>query len=104
MAAPTSADVADYLGTTVDANQANAVIGVVTSMASAYTRGVGFDTNGEPNADLSAVILSGAARLLSNTAGVESENMGPFSVRYGAGFSWTVAEKYVLDRYRKRAE
>lgn len=86
------------------ADQANAVIQVVTALASAYTRGQGFSA-GEPNDDVRAAILSAAARLLRDPSQiVSSESMGPFSVSYRAGFDgWSVAELAALNRYRVRA-
>lgn len=107
MAAPTATDVATFLGptVTVDTSQATSVIAVVTSQASAYTRGEGF-TDGVPNADISAVILTASARLLSHPRQNQSyETFGPAIASFGAALpQWSVAEKYVLDRYRKRAQ
>lgn len=105
MAAPTSADLAAFTGKELNADQATAVIEVVTAMARSYTRGKGFTADGEPNDDVRAVILSGSARLLADTSQImQSETMGPFSVQFRAGFDgWTVAESYVLNRYRERA-
>lgn len=89
----------------VDSDQASAVVGIVTSMARAYTRGGGF-TAGIPNEEISAVILTASARLLAHPRQVPlGETMGPMSVSHGAGFTgWSVAEIFVLNRYRKRAE
>lgn len=103
MPAPTTGDLSDFLGTEVNADQAAAVLSVITSMASAYVRGQGI-TAGEPNDDIRAVILSAAARLVSNAAQVESESMGPFAVTYRGFDGWTIAEKYTLDRYRVKAQ
>ncbi|MHA3019522.1 hypothetical protein ACXPWS_04535 [Mycobacterium sp. BMJ-28] len=101
---PTPAELSAYTGRTVTVEQATAVLSVVRAMVSAHTRGVGF-TNGEPNAELSAVILSSAARLLMNTGGLESEQMAAFVVRYGAeAFGFTLPELVVLNRYRVKAK
>lgn len=87
-----------------DLAQAASVLSVVTSMASSYTRGKGWIDGLGPNEDVKSVILAATTRMLSNLIGAQSETFGPFSVNYGgSGFSWTVAEKYVLDRYRVRA-
>ncbi|MUL80508.1 MULTISPECIES: hypothetical protein [unclassified Mycolicibacterium] len=103
MPTPTSTDLIDYTGTPVSAAQATAVIGVVKAMVSAHTRGAGF-TDGEPNAELSAVILSASARLLINTSGVVREQMGALEVQYGsAAFGFTLPELGILDRYRMKA-
>lgn len=104
MAAPTASDLGAFVGRELSADQATAVIQVVTGMASAYTRGQGF-TAGEPNSDIRAVILSASARLLADTSQITAETqMGPFSASYRAGFDgWSTAELYTLNRYRERA-
>ena len=73
---------------------------IITAMAKAYTRGGGFDEFG-PNEDITAVITTATARLLAN----------PEQLRYQAGSvqindsfrGWTLAESFVLNRYRRRA-
>lgn len=105
MAAPTVIDLGAFVGRELNADQAAAVIQVVTAMASAYTRGRGF-TAGEPNSDdVRAVILSASARLLADTSQITADRqMGPFRVSYRAGFDgWSTAELAVLNRYRERA-
>lgn len=99
---PESADLATYAGNPVSAAQADAVIGVVAAMVAAYTRGAGFD-DGEPNGELSAVILSASARLLATTGGEIQQALGPVAVRYPDAFGFTLPEMIVLNRYRKRA-
>jgi hypothetical protein len=93
------------MGRAVSSEQGQAVLSIVTAMASAYTRGRGF-FNGEPNADIRAVILSASARLLSNPRGLlYDETVGPESVSYRSAFTgWTVAELVTLNRYRERAQ
>lgn len=92
------------LGRQVSPEQGLACLQVVTAMAAAYTRGQGF-TGGVPNDEISAVILSASARLLSNPSGLAySETEGPSSVSYHGAFTgWTVAETFVLQRYRVNA-
>lgn len=104
MVAPTANDLSAFTGQAIDAGQADAVISVVTALASAYTRGRGF-VAGEPNNDIRAAILTASARLLSDTSQVKSgEQMGPFQVQYRAGFDgWSTAELATLNRYRERA-
>lgn len=104
MPAPTYLELAALLGRTVESEQGSAVLQVITAMAKAYTRDQGF-TNGEPNEDIRAVILTAAARLLSNPSGLMIDEMeGPAMVAYRSAFTgWTVAEYYVLNRYRVRA-
>jgi hypothetical protein len=109
VAAPTSADLALFVGagvnTEVNTDQATAIISVITALASAYTRGEGF-VAGEPNSDVRAAILTAAARLLRDPSQIVSnEAMGPFSVTYRAGFDgWSTSELAALNRYRVRAQ
>lgn len=76
------------------------------NQAKAYTRGNGFDSDGVPNDELRAVILSAACRMIANPRGIElTESVGPQSVSFRGAFTgWTVAETFTLNRYRKRAE
>ncbi|MGB3286049.1 hypothetical protein [Mycolicibacter algericus] len=78
---------------------------VVTVMARAYTRGNGF-TAGEPNEEITAVIVTAAARLAANTAGFPiDQTAGEFSQSLRGAFGgWTLAEQFVLNRYRVRAQ
>jgi hypothetical protein len=106
--APTVADLTALLygasGQTVDSEQGAQVLAAVTQMASAYTRGQGF-SDGVPNADISAVILSAAARLYAHPRQISiDETVGPDSASVRAGFNgWTVLETIVLNRYRVTA-
>jgi hypothetical protein len=102
VATPTSADLAALLGRTVTQEQGDAVISVVSAMASAHTRGVGF-ADSEPNAEIRAVILAASARMISNPAGIRTETVGPESVSYSPFIGFTVGELVVLDRYRVKA-
>ncbi|MGV0732868.1 hypothetical protein [Mycolicibacter sinensis] len=78
---------------------------VVTVMARAYTRGNGF-TNGEPNEEITAVIVTAATRLAANTAGFPiDQTAGDYSQSLRGAFGgWTLAEQFVLNRYRVRAQ
>jgi hypothetical protein len=91
-------------GQTVDPEQGAEVLGTVTQLANAYTRGVGF-TVGVPNADISAVILTAAARLLAHPRQLAiDETVGPDSASFRGGFNgWSVLETIVLNRYRVTA-
>jgi hypothetical protein len=73
-------------------------------MASAYTRGQGF-SDGVPNADIAAVILTAAARLYAHPRQLAvDETVGPDSASFRGGFSgWSVLETIVLQRYRVTA-
>ena len=100
MADVDATDVTDLLDGDLD----EAVIPIVTTFAKAYTRGNGF-TGNEPNTELAAVITAAAARLASNTRQLRyAQTSGPFVNDVRSAFDgWTVAEMYVLNRYRKRA-
>jgi hypothetical protein len=91
-------------GQTVDAEQGAQVLATVGQLANAYTRGVGF-TSGVPNADISAVILSAAARLYAHPRQLAvDETVGPDSASFHGGFTgWSVLEAVVLQRYRQTA-
>ena len=105
MAAPTVSDLGALTGRTVSSEQGTAVLSIVTAMASAYTRGQGF-TAGVPNGEIRAVILTASARLISNTTGLLYDELeGPSQISYRSAFSgWTVAELFVLNRYRVSAQ
>lgn len=99
---PTAQDVADFLGQGDDETVvalAGEHLPIITAMASAYTRGNGF-TAGEPNDEISAVITTATARLMANPDQVQYKlgNMSFQSFFNG----WTLAETFVLNRYRKR--
>lgn len=101
----TGQDVANFLGQSGSAVVALAGehVAVVTAMARAYTRDRGFDPiTGEPFEDVAAVITTATARLVANPEQI-AHATGPFS--YGGGFTgWSLAETFVLNRYRKRAQ
>lgn len=83
----------------------DAVVPIVTVMVRAYTRGNGFD-DGLPNDELAAVITTAAARLAANGAQLAAdETAGIFSRSLRGGFTgWSLAEQFVLNRYRVRAQ
>ncbi len=104
MSAVTATELGAFVGRTVNTAQAESVIGVVTSLARSYTRGAGF-TDDEPNGEIASVILSASARMLSNTAQLDTDDTyGPQrrAIR-GAFTGWTVAESFCLNRYRVTA-
>ena len=85
---------------------AELVIPIITAMAKAYTRGRGFtDDYGEPNEEISAVIITAAARLAANGQGLAWRyKVDEVEREFRGGFNgWTLAEQYVLNRYRVRA-
>lgn len=76
---------------------------VVTNIARAYTRGTGFDYEGNPaHDDIASVIVLAAARLMANPSQLPiREQMGSIVVdKRGGWVGWSVGELAVLDRYR----
>ncbi|HET7386131.1 MAG TPA: hypothetical protein VFJ19_05625 [Nocardioidaceae bacterium] len=106
-ALPTGQDVAEFLGQGQDSTVlalAAEHVPIVTAMARSYTRGNGFVT-GMVADDIAAVITTATARLVTNPAGTVSESPdASYSIRYGQFAGWTLAETFVLNRYRKRAQ
>lgn len=101
---PTGQQVAAFLGQG-DNPELVALAGqhatIVRAMAQSYTRGNGFDQFGYPLEDVEAVIVTATARLLANPEQLDTTVGG---VRTGGGFTgWSLAETFVLNRYRKRA-
>lgn len=103
MTAPTGATVAAFLGAVDDtelAALAEEHVVIVTAMVRAYTRGGGF-TEGGPNDELAAVITTATARLVANP---EQVDYAVGSVQQGKGFQgFSLAETFVLNRYRRRS-
>lgn len=103
MAHVTGQDVADFLGQGDD-TQLVALSGehavIITAMVQAYTRGNGF-YGGLPGDDLAAVITTATARLVANPEQLRHTVGG---VQFNEGFrGFTLAETFVLNRYRKKA-
>lgn len=102
-AAPTGQDVADFLGQGENPTLvalADEAVPVVTAMARAYTRDRGF-TDNTPASDVAAVITTATARLVANPEQLRHTVGG---VQQHDGFTgWSLAETFVLNRYRKRA-
>jgi hypothetical protein len=103
---PTAEDLAASLGPnrSCDAEQATAVINIVTVLARNYTSGNGFEYD-EPLPNVAAAITTASARVLTHPSGVELyEVHGPDSARYGAApFAWSIGELACLNRYRVTA-
>lgn len=100
----TGAQVASFLGQGDDQGLvalAGEHVAIITAMARAYTRGSGFDDTGDPLDDVAAVITTATARLVANPEQLETSVGGTY-VRGGFN-GWSLAETYVLNRYRKRA-
>ena len=96
-------DVAAFLGRGSDTALvalAGEVAPVIAAMVAAYTRGRGFDDD-EPNDELAAVITTASARLVANPEQLPT-TIGSVEIR-GAFNGFSLAETFVLNRYRKRA-
>lgn len=103
MAAVTGAQVAAFLGQSDDVQLvalADQAAQVVTAMARAYTRDEGF-AGAEPNDQIAAVITTAAARLVANPEQLATD-VGSVSVR-GGFTGWSLAELFVLNRFRRRS-
>ncbi|HWL96049.1 MAG TPA: hypothetical protein VNP20_01835 [Nocardioidaceae bacterium] len=99
----TGQDVADFLGQGDDTTLvalAGEHVGIVAAMARAYTRDNGF-TADEPAEDVAAVIVTATARLVANPEQL-ARDVGSVSLR-GGFTGWSLAETFVLNRYRKRS-
>lgn len=103
----TGQDVADFIGQGDDDTVvalAGQHVQIITAMAQAYTRGNGFDDahDGHPNDDVAAVIITATARLMANP---DQTNYRVGNISYQSHFQgWTLAETFVLNRYRKTAK
>lgn len=97
-------DVAKFLGQADNPEVielANHHLPIIWEMAKAYTRGGGFSAGPYVQDSIASVIIAATARLVAN----------PEQLRYQAGSvqisdsfrGWTLAENYVLNRYRRRA-
>lgn len=103
--AATAADVQAFLGRSDAQTLALAQVDLplVTEFVRAYTRGVGFDTDGNPDAALSAVITTATARLVQNPTSVKSATTGTESRSFTVFDGFNLVEQIVLNNYRRRA-
>lgn len=102
--AVTGQDVADFLGRGTDTTLvalAEQAAPIITAMAQAYTRDRGF-TGTDPNEQIAAVITTATARLVANPEQIPTD-VGSVSIR-GGFTGWTLAELFVLNRFRVRAQ
>lgn len=74
---------------------------VVTTFVHGYTRGRGF-TGRTPGLDIEDVIISATARYLLNPQQAARQQIGDQSITYASLEGFTLAEKAVLHRYRRR--
>lgn len=103
---PTVEDVLTFVedGASAPSNeQASQALEVASAMAVAYTRGAGKLPNGMWREGVGEVVLSAAARIVANPSGIQWRNQaGDFSAMRSSGFNgFTLAEQFVLNRYRK---
>lgn len=106
VALPTGSDVLAYLGWAADSGvlaQADQHTANVVLVAKSYVRGRGFEITGQVADDIAAVIVSAAARSLSNPAQDRRIEAGSFNSAPGSFASWSLAEAAVLHEYRQRA-
>jgi hypothetical protein len=87
-----------------DQAHADAVVGLVTQAARSYTRGNGFDGEGNCTEGVYAVIITASARAFDNPEADQSKQVttGPFAQqRVQTPFtSWTPLERMILDGLR----
>lgn len=99
--------VADFLGRGDDfalVTLAGAHVPVVSAMVKAYTRGAGFDPMlGTPDDALVAVIVSCAARSVTNPEQARQVTVSDYSESPGLFAGWTLPELAILHTYRRRA-
>lgn len=102
---PTATDVAGFLGRGGDTDLvalAEKHLPIVTHMVNAYTRGVGFNAD-QPNPALAAVIVSATARLSANPDGTISQTIDDYQTRKTVFEGFSIAERVILDGYRRKA-
>lgn len=105
---PTALELQKYLedgASQPDLEQAQQVIDMAGAYVQAYTRGRGRLPDGEWRDGVGEVVMSVAARLAANPNIISWRNQaGNFSQHRGEGFTgFTLAEQFVLNRYRKQS-
>lgn len=86
-----------------DDEQAQQVIDMAGAYVQAYTRGRGRDAMNQWREGVGEVVMSVAARIAANPSFIQWRNQaGSFAVHRSPGFTgFTLAEQFVLNRYRK---
>lgn len=86
--------------------QAATAVQIADGLVAAFCRGRHVDAKGEYRPGVEGVVITAAARILANPEQVSvREQAGPFSLYRGEGFqSFSLAERMVLERYRKTAK
>ena len=105
MATPTAADVARFLGQGGDTSLvalAGEHLPIITAWVSTYTRGVGFDQQGDPNDAVAAVIVAATARLTQNPEGKITVAIDDYSARMTVFEGFSIIERMVLDGFRRK--
>jgi hypothetical protein len=103
--AATAQDVCVFLGRGDDPATlalAQAHLPLVTEFVRAYTRGNGF-TGDQPDASISAVIVTATARMVQNPELIRQATTGTESRSYTTFDGFSMIEQLVLNKYRLRA-
>jgi len=82
--------------------QGQEALKTVAEFVQSATRGEGFTLAGNPSSDLASVIVTATARLLTNPTQLSRKEIGEISLLYQAFDGFTLAERMVLHRYRRR--
>ena len=105
-AAPTGAEVASFLdmpGQEATA-RADKVVPEIVAFVRAYTRGRGFAPDGTMAPEISAVVLTVAARAMTNPSGLgQTIITGPFTETMAGWQGFNLMERLTLDRWRVKA-
>lgn len=101
---PVGLDVAEFLARQDDntfVRHCDAVTPIVVEYVRGYTRGRGFEVDGSIPADLRAVVISAAARLVTNPTVLRGESAESYAMAAGVDGTYSPAEAAVLQRYRR---
>ncbi len=75
----------------------------MAELVQSTTRGEGFTETGNPTGDLAAVIVLATARLPTNPSQLVRKDFADVSFVHRPFDGFTMAERLVLHRYRKRS-
>jgi hypothetical protein len=107
---PGGAEVLVFLGWPVEAHlvaQADVHAAQSATLARSYTRRRGFamdeDSNPTVEQDIAAVIVSSAARSLSNPSAAKNIEAGNFNEAPGSFYGWSLVELVILQGWRRMA-
>lgn len=105
LAAELAPRVAGYIGKAGNQQAIEMIAGqlpVIVEFVRGYTRGRGFDEEGNPNAALRACIVSAASRVASNPKQLRQYSVGDYSATPALLMGFTLTEQATLNNYRKR--